>query len=70
MGQVCRTPDKKIYVDANVFLNIWFKEMMKNGTIFRSSKKILRAVIDCQYYLVISNLVITELSKKMGPQMK
>ena len=66
MGQVWKTSDKKIYVDANVFLNVWFKEMMKNGTIYQSSKKLLRAVIDCHYHLVISNLVITELSKKMG----
>jgi len=59
------SPSKKIYLDANIFLNVWYKEMMQLGKIYDSSKKLLQSINDCHYFLVISNLVIYELSKKM-----
>jgi len=64
MGSTWTT--KKIYLDTNIFLNVWFLEMRKCRDLYTNSKKLLQAIIDCHYYLVISNLVITELAKKTG----
>jgi len=57
---------RKIYVDSNVFLNVWFEEMIKKGEVFFSSKKLLRLTIDCHFFLIISNLTLMELAKKIG----
>ena len=57
---------RKIYVDSNVFLNVWFREMIKNGGVFFSSNKLLHLIIDCNFFLVISNLTLMELAKKVG----
>jgi len=54
----------KLYLDSNIFLNVWFEEMVKFGEIFYSSKKLLDEIINCKYLLVISELTIRELSKK------
>jgi len=55
---------QKLYLDSNIFLNVWFHETSRYGEPYTTSKKLLHAIIDCHYYLVISNLVITELAKK------
>ena len=55
---------RKLYLDSNIFLNVWFEEMVKFGEIFYSSKKLLEEIVNCKYLLVISELTIKELSKK------
>jgi len=44
------SPSKKIYLDANIFLNVWYKEMMQLGKIYDSSKKII--TVDISRYCV------------------
>jgi predicted nucleic acid-binding protein len=56
----------KIYVDSNVFLNVWFEEMQKLTPAFYYSRKILDAVLECRFQLVISDLTVKELSRKTG----
>ena len=54
----------KLYLDSNIFLNVWFEEMVRLGEVFYTSKKLLDEIINCKYLLVISELTIKELSKK------
>jgi len=54
----------KLYLDSNIFLNVWFVEMVKFGEVFYSSIKLLDEIINCRYHLVVSELTIKELSKK------
>ena len=54
----------KIYLDSNIFLNVWFEEMVKFGEIFYSSKKLFDEIIDCKFNLVVSELTIQELSSR------
>ena len=51
-----------LYVDSNIYLNIWYKED-KN---YQSSYNLLNEIINCRYTLTSSMLVIKELSKKTG----
>lgn len=57
---------RNVYVDSNVFLNVWFEEMAKFGQIFYSSKRLLEQVIECRFVLVISELTVRELAKRTG----
>ena len=54
----------KIYVDSNIFLNVWFEEMLRFSPAFYYSRKILDAILECKFHLVISDLTVKELSKK------
>ena len=56
----------KIYVDSNIFLNIWFEEMLKFSPAFYYSRKILDEILECKFKLVISDLTVKELSRKTG----
>jgi predicted nucleic acid-binding protein len=56
----------RIYVDTDVFLNTWFREMLKLNPAFYRTERLLEKVVECTYYLVISNLTLKELSKKMS----
>lgn len=55
---------QKLYLDSNIFLNVWFDELIKFGEKFYSSKKLLDKIIECIFSLVISDLTIRELCKK------
>ncbi len=54
----------KIYVDSNVFLNVWFEEMLRFSPAFYYSRKLLDGVLACRFWLVVSDLTVKELSKK------
>ncbi len=54
----------KVYVDSNIFLNVWFEEMLKFSPAFYYSRKILEAVLECKFRLVVSDFTVKELSKK------
>ena len=54
----------ELYLDSNIFLNVWFEEMIKFGEIFSSSKRLLEEVTECKFHLVISELTFSELSQK------
>jgi len=56
--------ESKVYLDANIFLNVWFDEMIKTGEPFYASFKLLDAVLECKYDLILSDLLIRELAKK------
>lgn len=56
----------KVYLDANIFLNVWFEEMIKDGEPFYASLKLLDAILECKFQLILSDLVIRELAKKTG----
>lgn len=55
----------KLYLDSCVFLNVWFDEMVSEGSSFAASKKILEEIINCTYNLVISKLTLIELAKRL-----
>jgi predicted nucleic acid-binding protein len=54
----------KIYVDSNIFLNVWFEEMLRFSPAFYHSRKLLDAILECKFRLVISDLTVKELSRK------
>jgi len=54
----------KVYVDSNVFLNVWFEEMLKFSPAFYYSRRLLEAILKCRFRLVISDLTVKELSRK------
>lgn len=56
----------KVYVDSNIFLNVWFEEMLRFSPAFYYSRKILDAILACKFQLVISDLTVKELSRKTG----
>lgn len=56
----------RIYVDANVFLNTWFLEMHRFDPLFERAERLLQAVVDCRFFLIISTLTLKELSRKMS----
>ena len=51
-------------MDSNVFLNVWFREMIKKGTVFQSSKRLLESILECRYTLFVSTLTLRELATK------
>jgi predicted nucleic acid-binding protein len=57
-------PSIRLYLDSNIFLNVWFREMIKKGTVFRSSKRLLESILECRYTLFVSMLTLRELSSK------
>lgn len=54
----------KVYVDSNVFLNVWFEELLRLSPAFYYSRKLLDAILECRFRLVISDLTVKELSRK------
>ena len=54
-------PPPRLYVDSNIYLNIWYRE--EN---VQPSYNLLNEIINCRYTLTSSTLVIKELSKKTG----
>lgn len=54
----------KIYIDSNIFLNVWFEEMLRFSPAFYYSRRILDAILECKFWLVLSDLTVKELSKK------
>lgn len=54
----------KVYIDSNIFLNVWFEEMLRFSPAFYYSRKILDAILECKFQLVISDLTVKELSRK------
>ncbi len=54
---------QKIYVDTNVFISYWDKEYGRNIGDFLEyfSEEILKRVVKCEFYLIISDFVIEEL---------
>jgi predicted nucleic acid-binding protein len=54
----------KAYVDSNIFLNVWFEEMIRINPVFYYSNRFLNEVINCKHEIVISDLTIHELSLK------
>ena len=56
----------KVYIDSNIFLNVWFEEMLRFSPAFYYSRKILDAILECKFQLVISDLTVKELSRKTG----
>ena len=53
-----------VYVDSNIFLNVWFEEMLKFSPAFYYSRRILDLILECKFRLVISDLTVKELSRK------
>lgn len=51
-----------LYIDSNIYLNIWYKE----NEFFQSSYDLFDEIINCRYKLTSSFLVIKELSNKTG----
>jgi len=56
---------RRIYIDSDVFLNTWFREMHKWTPVFHYAERILEKIIDCTFFLIISDLTLEELSKKI-----
>ena len=54
----------KVYVDSNIFLNVWFEEMLRLSPAFYYSRRILDAILECKFLLVISDLTLKELSRR------
>lgn len=54
----------KVYVDSNVFLNVWFEELLRLSPAFYYSRRLLDAILECRFRLVISDLTVKELSRK------
>jgi len=54
----------KVYVDSNIFLNVWFEEMLRFSPAFYYSRKLLDAILECRLWLIISDLTVKELSRK------
>ena len=57
---------EKLYLDANIFLNIWFEEMLRLSPAFYYARRLLDAILECKFLLIISDLTVKELSKKTG----
>lgn len=55
----------RIYVDTDVFLNLWFQEMLEYNPAFERTERLLEAVISCRFFLIISELTLEELSRRM-----
>jgi predicted nucleic acid-binding protein len=55
-----------VYVDTNIFLNVWFEEMLKFSPAFYYSRRILDLILECRFRLVVSDLTVKELSRKTG----
>jgi len=56
---------QKVYVDTNIFCNVFFSDT-KRKDLVEASRKFLEEIIKCKYYLVISELTIFELVKVTG----
>jgi len=56
----------RVYVDANIFLNSWFSEGGKSESWRRYADQLFKRTIDCQFFLVISDLILHELSGQMS----
>ena len=54
----------KLYVDSNIFLNVWFEEMLRLSPAFYYSRRILDAILECRFSLVVSDLTVQDLSGK------
>jgi len=55
----------RIYVDTDIFLNLWFNEMIRYNPVFERAKRLLERVISCRLFLIISELTLEELSRNM-----
>jgi len=54
----------RVYVDSNIFLNVWFEEMLRFSPAFYHSRKLLDAILECEFQLFVSDLTVKELSKR------
>jgi rRNA-processing protein FCF1 len=55
---------QNLYLDSNIYLNIWFEERNGINNYCDSSLKLMEEIIHCKYKLITSNLIIKELAKK------
>jgi predicted nucleic acid-binding protein len=60
---------QRIYVDSNIFLNIWFEESEKPD-LLSSSLSTLDDVYNCKYVLVVSKALVREISEVSGLSME
>lgn len=59
---------KKIYVDSNVFISFIDKEYGRNIENFLEyfSEEVFKRTVSCEFFIVISELVIHEVMEKMN----
>jgi len=56
----------KLYLDTNIFLAYWQQEMRGFIPLFERARRIFEEIIECKYYLIISDLTITEMALKIN----
>lgn len=56
---------KRLYLDSNIFLAYWQEEMRGFIPLFERVKRIFEKTIECEYFIYISDLTLTELEGKL-----
>jgi len=55
----------RIYVDSDIFLNTWFREMHGLDPVFQRAERLFQAIVDCVFFLIVSDLTLEELSRRI-----